>query len=100
VATVRRKPLSAADMTRCRVAYSVELARGSSYICSTQSAASHRAAVDETLEEFVTLQGTQDLPAFIELLACHLEERGKPKSASAVRQWAHFARRWQLEEGR
>jgi hypothetical protein len=61
------------DLLRFRLAYFVEIARGSSVIVSTLSSASRAAAVSETLDDFVYWRGKEDLPVYVELLAERLE---------------------------
>lgn len=80
----KRRP-SVANLHRCRMDYVAELARGSSYIASMLSPASQQAAIAETVGEFALQYGTQDISAFVELLARCLEERQQHGAAAAVR---------------
>jgi hypothetical protein len=74
------------DLLRFRLAYFVEIARGSSVIVSTLSAATRAAAISETLNDFVYWRGKSELPVYVELLAERLEERGEPAAAKEVRE--------------
>lgn len=76
----------AADLVRCRIEYFVELARASSYIASTLSSITRRAAIAESFSEFVERNGARDFPVFAELLARNLEERRSSEAANAVRE--------------
>jgi hypothetical protein len=81
---------SGADLVRCRIEYFVELARASSYIASTLSSITQRAAIAESFSEFVECHGAQDFPVFVELLARCLEERESSEDADAVREELHL----------
>lgn len=69
----------------CRQLYMAELARGGSYIASTLSVASERAAVLDVVREFCGRYGSNDLAVFMELLAQILEGRSRPAAASVIR---------------
>ncbi|HTR07335.1 MAG TPA: hypothetical protein VMJ11_11915 [Paraburkholderia sp.] len=70
-----------------RQLYMAELARGGSYIASTLSDASERAAVLDVVKEFCGRYGSRDLAVFMELLAQTLEGRNRPAAASAIRRF-------------
>jgi hypothetical protein len=74
------------DLIRFRLAYFVEIARGSSVIVSALSSVTRAAAITEMLDDFVYWRGKEDLPFYVELLAERLEERGKPDAANEVRE--------------
>jgi len=74
------------DLLRFRLAYFVEIARGSSVIVSTLSSATRAAAISEALDDFVYWRGKEDLPVYVALLAERLEERGEPDAAKDVRE--------------
>lgn len=69
----------------CRQLYMAELARGGSYIASTLSVTSERAAVLDVVREFCGRHGSNDLAVFMELLAQILEGRNRPTAASVIR---------------
>jgi hypothetical protein len=73
-----------ADKKLYRSAYLMELARGSSYIASTLTPTTQRAAIEEVLQEFRVLHGAEKLFIFRELLAESLEKRKNPQAAQAV----------------
>jgi hypothetical protein len=67
--------------------YSIELARGSSHIASTLGLDSLRAAVAESMDDFLQRNGTDDLAIFLEVLADRLDKRHASDAASLVRQF-------------
>lgn len=79
-----RKTDRHAEKTLYRSTYLVDLARGSSFIASTLTPATQRAAIAEVLEEFRTQHGVEKLLIFRELLAESLEKRQNPLAAQAV----------------
>jgi hypothetical protein len=79
-----RKISRHADKKLYRSAYLMELARGSSYIASTLTPATQRAAIEEVLQEFRAQHGAEKLFIFRELLAESLEKRQNPHAAQAV----------------
>jgi hypothetical protein len=70
-----------------RLAYVLELARGSSHISSTLSRETERRAIAETLTEFCQLYGEKEAAVFQKLLADELRQRGKRDAAAAVAQF-------------
>ncbi|NML31187.1 hypothetical protein [Paraburkholderia antibiotica] len=78
----------AAAKHQYRSIYRLELARGSSYIASTLSPESLRAAIAEVLREFGRQYGEDKLPVFRDLLAESLEDRDDANAARAVRNFA------------
>lgn len=69
----------------CRQLYMAELARGGSYIASTLSVTSERAAVLDVVREFCGRYGSNDLTVFMELLAQVLEGRNRATAANVIR---------------
>ncbi|CAB3788463.1 hypothetical protein LMG28688_02694 [Paraburkholderia caffeinitolerans] len=69
----------------CRQLYMAELARGGSYIASTLSVTSERAAVLDVVREFCGRYGSNDLTVFMELLAQVLEGRNRAAAANVIR---------------
>ncbi len=82
---MKKGKLKGAASAAYRRLYMAELARGGSYIASTLSDASERAAVLDVMREFSDRHGNKDLAVFMELLAQRLEERNRPAAASVVR---------------
>jgi hypothetical protein len=80
-----QKPIRPIDIARCKAAYAVELARGASFICSTLTSDSLRAAIAEVVNGFRLRYGASDLNAFREALAQKLDSRGCSRGASEVR---------------
>ncbi|MFM0078779.1 hypothetical protein P0D72_07795 [Paraburkholderia sediminicola] len=74
-----------ASAAQCQVHYSFELARDSSHIASTLTAATLNAAVNEVVDDFVQRHGKGELSIFLKLLAERLDAREKPVAASVVR---------------
>lgn len=74
-----------ASLAQCEVHYSIELARGSSHIASTLTAATLNAAVTEVVIDFVQRHGNDGLSIFLKLLADRLDARQKSAAASVVR---------------
>lgn len=74
-----------ASMAQCVAHYDLELARGSSHIASTLTAATLNAAVTEVVDDFVQRHGKYELSVFLKLLAVRLGERQKSAAASVVR---------------
>jgi hypothetical protein len=79
----RRRGLQA-EKALYRSIYLMELARGSSYIASTRSPATQRAAIAEVFDEFRSLYGPDKLLIFRELLAESLHKRDCLSAAQAV----------------
>ncbi|WP_165847968.1 hypothetical protein [Paraburkholderia lacunae] len=73
------------DMKIYQSAYVLELARGSSYIASTLTPATLRAAIVEACREFREQYGADKVHIFRELLARSLEKRDNRKAAAVVR---------------
>lgn len=79
-----RKRDHQAEKTLYRSVYLMEVARGSSHIASTLSAATQRIAIAEVLHEFQLQHGADRLAVFRDLLAESLEKRGHQSAAQAV----------------
>ncbi len=79
------KPTRPIDIARCKGIYAVELARGASFICSTLTPGSLRAAVAEVVDGFRLRYGANELDAFCAALAQNLDSRGCSRGASEVR---------------
>ena len=71
-------------MANTRTAYVLELARGCSYISSTQSPETRDSAIAEVLGEFRELYGQREETFFQKLLAEDLQRRGKPNAVAVV----------------
>ena len=80
-----QRPTRPTDIARCKAIYAVELARGASFICSTLTPGSLRAAVTEVVDDFRLRSGNNELNAFREALARNLDSRGCSRGASEVR---------------
>jgi hypothetical protein len=80
-----KKNLANAALTRGRVAYVLELARGGSHIASTRSLATANSAIEEVLNGFCQTYGLQVLPVFQALLALEVDKRGNKNASEAVR---------------
>ncbi|WP_025600014.1 hypothetical protein [Burkholderia sp. WSM2230] len=76
-----------AAVASARLAYLLELARGSSHISSTLTPESERRAIVETLTEFCELYGQAQVALFQQLLAEELRQRGKRDTAGTVAQF-------------
>jgi len=72
-------------VTQCEARHGVELARDSSHIASTLTAASLNAAVIDVVDGFVHRHGNDGLSIFLKLLADRLDSRQKSDAASVVR---------------
>jgi hypothetical protein len=79
-----RRASHAAQLEQHRSIYLVELARGSSFIASTLTPVTQRAAITEVMSEFSERYGTEHLSIFRELLAESLVKRRSPLAAQAV----------------
>lgn len=80
----KNKRVKVADISRCRRAYFVELARASSFITSTRSTETRAAMIDEVLADFARQHGEADVGAFLVLLVERLTERDNPAAAAEV----------------
>ncbi|WP_027801789.1 hypothetical protein [Paraburkholderia dilworthii] len=67
-----------------RIAYALELARGSSHISSTLTPETEQRAIGETLAGFCETYGEAELAVFQELLAEELRRRARHETALAV----------------
>ena len=79
-----RKSARETEKALCRSTYMMELARGSSYIASTLTPATQRAAIAEVLNEFREQHGADTLLIFRDLLAESLKDRQHKLAAEAV----------------
>nr|WP_168661395.1 hypothetical protein [Paraburkholderia sp. SG-MS1] len=73
-----------AEKTLYKSIYQIELARGSSYIASTRTAATQRIAITEVFQEFHLRYGPATVNIFRELLAESLKQRNDLPAAQAV----------------
>jgi hypothetical protein len=85
VGNSKAKTASTADLSRCRVAYISEIARGSSHIDSALSELSREEAITEVTADFVKAHGRYDLLVFVELVSSALDDRRNSGAAAAMR---------------
>ena len=83
-----KRAFAAAALAQGRVAYMLELVRGSSHIASTRKPETLNHAIGEVLDGFRQLHGVPGLGVFRELLAQDVERRGNQGAASAVRSFS------------
>jgi hypothetical protein len=93
------KPKRSSDDVQRLDGCEMELARGSSHIASMLYEQSIHAAVSETLLQFETGHGREDLQAFAYALLGRLEQRGKPEAVRLLRDFIKYGRLPELTAG-
>ncbi|HEX7935220.1 MAG TPA: hypothetical protein VF573_19380 [Paraburkholderia sp.] len=78
---------SGSALASARFEYSLELARGSSYIGSTLTPETEERAIAETIKQFCVLYGEAQVTLFQKILAEELQHRGNQHAALAVAQF-------------